>query len=224
MVRYPNSWEKNLHQLHVLALPEVVLSEGFWREFVCNLHCGGCCPHFSLDYLPLEFDILQTAYPNMVGQSMIVEGKTLITLPNEAQKDAYGFDRCQYLDHTNGSCGIHDWNPLSCQIPLISIYEVKGRGYITKRPFARGWNMTPLSGVRGDILCEMKAEFSPKQVRENDLVVLARMHEWAKYFEIETHLPEIIRTVREVMLTRNFVRYRFRRSQTPASTKTRSKR
>jgi hypothetical protein len=191
--------------------PDVVeVSRAFFREMSCYGMCGGCCRQWTLDYLPEESTHFCNYYPDIdvVRRDIIVNNQAypIVTLSGPVPPVARGITWCSYFDPDEGNCQIHLMNPLSCQMPLITVrnYSRDGKTYavLTKSPFGRGWNMVHygskwdhLRGSDRGVPCQQLGSFSEKQFFENDLPTLARLCRWAEYFQIPTYLPDLIQGV-----------------------------
>lgn len=191
---------------------KVLLSEMFFREYKCLPHCGGCCPSFTLDYLPEEWEKFVQNYPlrRHLGRPHEVEiffpesqsGTVTPTMqippdPQFISGPSYKGDkistipRCQFLQLDSGYCGVHEANPLSCKIELIKFWRYGTEGRILKGMIGRSWVVMTVEGTRG-ARCQILPEVSATQIQENDLPVLRTMLEWSQRFGIETWLPELI--------------------------------
>lgn len=183
----------------ILEPPKILkISDTFFRKFGCYLNCGACCPVFSLDYLIeearsaiLEYPVLDSLF-NPVD-TVPINGKVFqIWTIDQVPQEIRGHQFCRFVNWENSACTIHKANPISCRIELIKFRRQTNRGYIMKGPFGRAWKMPKAStGTRGDLLCTFD-EYSAVQLVQNDLPVLDRLLRWATFFEIPTHLPEVI--------------------------------
>lgn len=190
----------------------VLLSDAFFREYKCLPHCGGCCPSFTLDYLPEEWEQFSQNYPQY--QHLGVSNDVEISFPKSQQKKitptfqippnpqfitgpSYKGDRtsviprCQFLQLDSGYCGVHQSNPLSCRIELIKFWRYGTEGRVLKGMIGRSWVVMTVDSTRG-ALCQILPEASATQIRENDLPILRTMLEWSRRFGIGTWLPELI--------------------------------
>jgi len=233
-VRLPDSVEKICKQLGAVAQSpftayntsypaplEVVLSRAFFRKYSCYPMCGGCCLNFSLDWTPAEYPTLEEKYPEVANRckprSIWVNGKEVIVFTIDQGKglELFGKNWCSYLEMTNQTCNIHEWNPFSCQVELIKFRTIwrEGvpRGYLLKGPFGRGWEMSRASDGQRGVICDFEQEFSPRQFEENDLPVLKRALHWANHLGIETHLPRILDWVLKQVEDRTFQELRIER-------------
>jgi len=208
-VRHPNSYEKTITQLAIVAVqpftvdgvvhvpPEMLkLSPTFWRRYGCHLNCGACCRWFSLDFLPCEYETLDNTQlkKGAVEKELIVNGHSVTFfsyLSPKPRKSMDGKARCDFLDFDTGACMIHSESPFSCNIELIKFRRVKKRGYIGKQAYGRAWSLRRVTDGKQGVLCDF-GEFSEVQFRENDTPALKRMQAWGEHLGIETHLPKIV--------------------------------
>ena len=164
------------------------VSPHIFRGFTCPAGCGGCCPRFSLDYLPEELkpDSLPTS-----GREVLVNDKPFV-IYSDLQKD-HNNHHCKNLNMDNGRCGIHGRQPFSCDFELIRFIEfqdVDHPNYVTQKLFGRGWQMLRVDGERG-ALCEM----TPVDYHTINEAIrkFKRLKQWTDYFEIKTKIPVIIK-------------------------------
>lgn len=164
----------------------LIVSPLLLRNFTCPPKCGGCCPKFTLDYIPSENK------PDTVVERVIDFNNKQIIIYTDDQKENLSA-KCKNLNFENGRCNIHKINPFSCDFELIR-FLVSNDGsrksnYMMQRLFGRGWNMMRIDGSRG-ALCEM-TNFVPSDVDE---VVrkLNRLNSWLSYFEINNHKVDAI--------------------------------
>jgi Fe-S-cluster containining protein len=160
----------------------LVVSPLIFRGFSCPVQCGGCCPRFSLDYLPYE----KKPYA-LEAREVEVNGRTLSVM-SDLQKD-HRDHFCRNLDRATGRCTIHGRHPFSCDFELIRFIRYEERVIQTQKLFNRGWAMIRVDGGRG-ARCEMLPATS--ETMSEVLRKLRRLKEWADFFGINTHLPTII--------------------------------
>jgi hypothetical protein len=153
-----------------------------FRGYTCPPGCGGCCPRFSLDYLPWESPPIDVR-PRIIE----IDGRR-VTVLSDLQIDHRNY-HCRHLDQSTGRCKIYDFRPFSCDFELIRFIQQQGRTLLLQKLFGRGWAMLRVDGERG-ALCEMLPgdEGTTREV----VGKLERLEEWANYFGIPTVLPEII--------------------------------
>ena len=207
-VAHPVSYEKTLKQLAVVAtkpftvngqqyIPPGILklSPTFWRKYGCHLNCGACCPLFSLDYIPDEWEKISNARLKQGATSVSIkvngERKTIFSYMPVKPRRRFDKEWCDFVDFESGICTVHNDNPLSCRIELIKFRMVKGNGYIGKQPYGRAWTMKRATDGVKKVLCDF-GQFDREQFENNDLPILRQINAWADYLGISTHLPRII--------------------------------
>jgi Fe-S-cluster containining protein len=172
----------------VLYKPKpLTVSPLIFRGFTCPQRCGGCCPRFTLDYLPSE------AAPYELEEREIDINGRVVSIRSDTQK-LNRDHRCRNLDKQTGRCLIYGRHPFSCDFELIRFISHKDQAYITQKLFARGWAMKRVDGGRG-ALCEMLPADSSTVAEV--IRKLERLKQWAVHFGIETHLDEIMAWVKD---------------------------
>jgi hypothetical protein len=157
-----------------------------FRGYTCPASCGGCCPKFSLDYLPTEKIPLGTS-PRKENFN-----NTSIEIRSDFQSGNQGHF-CKYLDFQTGRCQNYETRPFSCDFELIRfIVPKEGPIHLTQKLFGRGWAMKRVDGGRGS-LCQMtnSSASSKMEVARK----LARLQQWAEHFSIETCLETVLEWV-----------------------------
>lgn len=155
---------------------ELRVSPLLLRDFTCPAACGGCCPRFSLDFLPGE-----DMPSNVTERIVTIDGKN-VTIHSDMQSDHNGI-KCKNLNMENGRCGIYTHRPFSCDFELIRFLvsgdPSKRKNQMTQKLFGRGWNMLRVDGERG-ALCEMTpiTEQSIAEVKRK----LGRLKTWTEHF------------------------------------------
>lgn len=187
---------------------ELRVSPMLLRDFTCPEGCGGCCPRFSLDYLPGE------AMPHNTKERVVEFDGRGIVLYSDMQND-HNSVKCRNLNWENGRCGIYTHRPFSCDFELIRFLvsgdPSKRKNQLTQKLFGRGWNMLRVDHERG-ALCEMTpvTNASIAEVKRK----LNRLKSWTEYFglvdtkvqsvlnwiEIETLVPG--NTIKPLFLTK----------------------
>ena len=163
-----------------------------FRGFTCPTRCGGCCPRFSLDYLPYE------ALPDieLEPRTIAINGKAIMLMSDK--QDDHKNHHCRNLDMRWGRCKIHGRQPFSCDFELIRFLEYQAtskrdpRALITQKLFGRGWAMLRVDGERG-ALCEMTEADSATKAEV--LRKLNRLQQWSAHFGIRTKLGAIMEWV-----------------------------
>lgn len=168
-----------------------------FRGFTCPAGCGGCCPRFSLDYLPYE----------PLPEGVNLEPRTVTMTTNGGvheiqilsdKQDDHKNHHCRNLNMDDGRCGIHGRQPFSCDFELIRFLEFAptevrdARSVVTQKLFGRGWAMLRVDGERG-ALCEMTPADAHTQAET--LRKLRRLQEWSAHFGIRTKLGTIMEWV-----------------------------
>lgn len=163
------------------------ISPLIFRGFTCPTQCGGCCPRFSLDYLPSE------NHPeNLHRRYVSVNGREFAVL-SDLQNDHVAH-HCRNLESQSGRCEIYEQRPFSCDFELIRFILRRDRPYVTQKLYGRGWIMLRVDGQRG-ARCEMT---TPNAFSVNEVVrKFERLDQWARYFHIETWISEILIWLRE---------------------------
>jgi len=169
------------------------VSPGLLRGFICPEGCAGCCPRFSLDYLPCEkrpdSQYIRERYVEVNGKKFLIFSDL---------QDDHDDHFCRHVDKKTGRCKIHGLQPFSCDFELIrfSISRTPGRpNYINQRLFGRGWAFKRVDGGRG-ALCKITP---PTEESVSEVIrKLKRLEQWANYFEIETCIPSIITQVEDM--------------------------
>lgn len=153
------------------------------RGFTCPANCGGCCPKFSLDYIPSE------AKPS-TGQFRTIEfNGHKIEIFSDTQSENAG-KKCKYLNTENGRCNNYVTRPFSCDFELIRFFTTNtSTNRLTQMLFTRGWNMMRIDGERGALCSMIDAN---EQTKQEAIVKMQRLHEWTQHFKLQTKLPKII--------------------------------
>ena len=160
----------------------LIVSPLLFRGYNCPQNCGGCCPKFSLDYIPGE-DI---PYP-LKKRSIEINGRGIEILSDLQRSKKY--KKCINLNLKNGRCGIYENKPFSCDFELIRFIHFKDKIYLTQKLFGRGWAMKRVDGGIG-ALCSMNEP--TRDAVEEVVRKLNRLKDWADHFKIPTYLDEII--------------------------------
>lgn len=175
----PFTFRGQRHTPERLRVPPEII-----QGFTCPPGCGGCCPTFTLDYLPHE----PHPYP-LEERTVEVDGRS-VTVHSDTQADRRSEPRCRNLQHHDGRCAIHGRQPFSCDFELLATERIApqhGGGWrLTTRLFRRGWAMRRTDGGVGNA-CELTRP-TLDDVADVDRR-LARLEEWAAHFGIPTRLP-----------------------------------
>ena len=162
----------------------VVVSPLITRGYTCPSGCGGCCPRFSLDYLPLESE---RATARTTERTVEVNSLRFPVL-SDMQDDHHGY-HCRFVDASTGRCTVYENRPFTCDFELIRFLHYSDHVVITQKLFGRGWAMMRVTGQRG-ALCSMLPP-TPTSIAE---VVrkLDRLEAWAQHFSVTTCVPDIV--------------------------------
>lgn len=165
------------------------------RDFTCPPFCGGCCPKFTLDYIPGE------PMPETVEERYVTVNGEDILIYSDMQEDNKNPDmKCKNLNRHDGRCGIYLHRPFSCDFELIrfmqSQSESNPRNQLVQRKFGRGWMMKRVDGGRGS-LCEM-TPITPESIEEVKRK-LKRLEMWLEHFKIlDNKLPAVLQWIDDV--------------------------
>jgi len=162
-----------------------------FRGFTCPAGCAGCCPRFSLDYLPTE----RRPFNDMMHHKRKVEfNDREVDIISDLQEDHCGA-KCRNVNYADGRCAIHGLQPFSCDFEVIRFLEFAAPdkpNHLTSKLFGRGWAMMRVDGERG-ALCTMTPA-DEESVRDN-LRKLKRLREWAEHFGLRHRMNPIIEWV-----------------------------
>jgi Fe-S-cluster containining protein len=153
------------------------VSKGLLRGFTCPAGCGGCCPTFSLDYLPSE-----NAPYELIERTVDFNGKK-INLYSDMQKENKHF-KCKNLNLENGRCGIHGRQPFSCDFELIRFINRQGVWHVNEQLFSRGWAMRITDGGTG---AKCTITEATQETAEDVARRIRRLCEWADHFGLQNH-------------------------------------
>ena len=162
------------------------ISPLLFRDYTCPSNCGGCCPRFSLDYLPNE------EKPEGCLRRRVKINENTVIIYSDLQKDHINH-HCRYLNKENARCAIHIVRPFSCDFELIrplSFLNPNHPNVLTQKLFGRGWNMTRIDSKKG-ALCKI-TPVTEKSIEEV-IRKIKRLNEWCEHFGIESKCPEIIK-------------------------------
>ncbi len=152
------------------------------RSFECQPACGGCCPRFSLDYLPDE-PMPAGAAPRCVEVNSVAK-----TVHSDLQDDHS--DRfCRHLNKETGRCRIHALRPFSCDFELIRFTHRRDGVVLNQKMYGRGWAMTRVDGGKG-ATCRLGPPGSG--ARREVIRKLQRLGRWCEYFGVSSRVPVII--------------------------------
>lgn len=163
----------------------LAISPSLLRGFTCPENCGGCCPVFSLDYLPFE------KHPAGLFSRRVEFNGARIEIFSDLQKYNLG-KHCSKVDTHSARCDIHGYQPFSCDFELIRtavFSDPNTPNRIGQRLYGRGWALTKCNGAKG-ALCKM-LEPTAESIRESRRKIV-RLQEWSTHFGLDTWCPEII--------------------------------
>lgn len=166
---------------------DLIVSPLIFRGFTCPEHCGGCCPRFTLDYLPSEdkpYDLKE----RWISFTTVKNGSHSIKIYSDEQTD-HNNHHCRNLRHSDGRCGIHGKQPFSCDFELIRAIHYQDKTILTQRLFGRGWNFLRTDGERG-ARCEMVP--TSKESTREVIRKLRRLKYWAEHFKLDHCLDCVI--------------------------------
>ena len=165
-------------------VPKLTISPHLLRGFTCPEGCGGCCPRFSLDYIPGE----ELPY-EMGTRSVFLNGLEVLVYSDT--QDNVTTHHCANLRTDNGRCGIHGRQPFSCDFELIRFLHYADTGEVRglTKLFGRGHAMLRVDGVRG-ALCQLTpvdAATTADTVRK-----LKRLAQWCEHFGVAHRVGYIV--------------------------------
>jgi Fe-S-cluster containining protein len=187
---------------------ELWLSSSFFRGFECVDKCGGCCPHFTLDYFHgarRTLEMIDTVSGERLENRRIeVNGRPFWYLSDQ-QKD-HKDPHCRNLNKIDGRCGIYPVRPLSCSFePTIKFINYGlcqigvSRVVVTKRPFGRAWQMLRIDDGRG-AMCEWPEEADLDAVEHRDVPLFVELMKLCQQLEVQTHLFALTTHIRGALV------------------------
>lgn len=165
----------------IVAKP-LQVSPLIFRGFCCPEKCGGCCPRFSLEYIPSEL------YPPTAFQYEVAVNGNTRPLFHDPQTD-HADHHCRFLDKKSGRCLIYQRRPFHCDFELIRVFISHKQNRLSQQLFGRKWQLLRVDNCRG-ALCQMTPvdDTTVAEVMRK----LKRLKEWTDHFGVETWLPEIL--------------------------------
>lgn len=181
-------------QVFATEVNEVLITPSLFRKFICTDGCTACCQKFTLDYIPSEIKHVDHIEGFFKREVFVNGNKKAVYTNDQNDNPICDFLRVQRPGGGLG-CANYRYAPLSCiSAPQLQFIQMRpGKTYVLKKPFGRAWAMTPTPQ------CEFVEFTSPGEFDEEVkmmLSILTRFHAWAKYFKIETALPDVIRAIR----------------------------
>jgi Fe-S-cluster containining protein len=163
------------------------------RGYTCPPMCAGCCPRFSLDYLPQDMEPwpkrlkLQPRFIKINDFEMPIYSD--LQLEN---KDWH----CKNVNKSDGRCMVHGRHPFSCDFELIRFLEFHDPDHpnaLTQKLFGRGWALLRVDGERG-ARCDMLpvTDYTKSEVVRK----LRRLQMWCDYFAVKNKVDAIVDWVR----------------------------
>jgi len=212
VTRVPYEFAGKIIQPSVLEIDSKLV-----RGSICNC-CGACCKGdskgkcFSLDWLPFELEDIPNP-PQYEKRYVTFNGTDYLYYTDEQSDNTTGW--CRYLTK-DSKCAIHTYSPFSCDFELIRCYQTEKDGN-TGKMFVKTYNRPQAMlqyKFKDDPNCFYKSagkdgvkqtfyypQFRPicEVVPPNNKTVnetirkLTRLQQWAAYFNLETHLPQLIK-------------------------------
>ena len=179
--------EEFTYQNRVFKPKRLTVTPYLFRGYTCPAKCGGCCPVFTLDYLP---EPLET-HPYPLKKRFIHFNGRRIPIYSDLNQDCP--DRfCKNLDMNTGRCNIHKHNPFSCDFELtrfLHFSKEESPNRLTTKLYGRGHAFMRVDGKRG-ALCEM----TPPNDESVASIVrkLKRLEQWCNHFHLKNKLGNII--------------------------------
>lgn len=158
------------------------VSPNILRGFTCPIGCGGCCPRFSLDYLPME-----EKPDNATARKIKIDDRE-VEIFSDLQED-HQDHFCRNLNKTDGRCGIYLKRPFSCDFELIRFFQSDDSTRVSQQLFGRGWQFLRIDDGRG-----AKCEITPadQETTKETIRKLKRLETWTHHFGISTKVPRIL--------------------------------
>lgn len=176
---HPFVWRDEVVEPMALSWSSTLL-----RGFTCPAMCGGCCPTFSLDYLPDHIE----PHPYPLEERIVQFDGREVTVYEDSQ-DANRGPRCQHLNSQDGRCGIHGRQPFSCDFELIRFSRHSNGWRVSERLFGRGPLMKRVDGGVG-ALCEITP--ADPETALDVARRLDRLTIWADYFGLRRHRSRLL--------------------------------
>jgi hypothetical protein len=197
--RYPNSLDKiigtyfagvtaeSFTYKDVVYQPKpLIVSPDIFRGFTCPAQCGGCCFHFSLEYLPQE------SRPYEMSAYDVNFSGWAVPMFHDVQDD-HDDHFCRNLDKKTGRCGIHGKHPFSCDFELLRFTHFEDKAILSTRLYGRGWAFTRIDGTKR-AMCEIIP--GDRKIYDDIYRRLTRLKEWTDHFQLKTHLPSVLKWVK----------------------------
>lgn len=163
------------------------------RGFTCPSGCAGCCPRFSLDYLPQDLE----PWPERLKLQprFIKINDWEMPIYSDLQLDNTSW-HCRNVNQASGRCMVHGRHPFSCDFELIRFMEFHdpdSPNVLTQKLFGRGWALLRVDEQRG-ALCTMTPidDYTKSEVVRK----LQRLKVWCDYFAVKNKVDTIIEWVK----------------------------
>jgi hypothetical protein len=154
------------------------------RGFTCPEMCAGCCPRFSLDYLP------GSQMPYELERRLVSFNGTMIEIFSDLQLDNTSY-HCINVDK-KGRCSIHGKQPFSCDFELIRFLifsDETAPNHLVQKLFGRGFSMMRIGGERG-ALCKMTP--ATKESINEVVRKLRLLEKWCLHFGLQKNKVKAI--------------------------------
>lgn len=166
------------------------ITELLFRGYECPENCAGCCPVFSLDYLPTE------THPQGLNKREVILNDVKVPVYSDLQVNNKTI-KCKNVNYRNGRCKIHGKQPFSCDFELIRTLmyrDAKKPNVMLTRLFGRGWALTKIDGSKG-ALCVIGTirDKSVKDIKRK----ITRLNQWCDHFKINSHCPDILKWIEQ---------------------------
>ena len=170
----------------VYAPKPLRVSPAFFHEYTCKLGCAGCCPRFSLDYLPEEE---RPDYPHQ-ERTVRINGRDVV-LYSKLQSPRPERRFCDNVNLETGACMVHGKQPFSCDFETLRFTHFADHSWLGTRPYGRGWNMMRVDGQRG-AMCEFPKTATLEALAEAERKLM-RLQRWAHAAGLLTYIPAVLR-------------------------------
>lgn len=180
VTREPFTYKKHLFTPKPLSVSPLI-----FRDYTCPPGCAGCCPRFSLVYLPFE------AHPYPLQKKVVQINNLPVTLYEDRQEDITRYHCRNVME--DGRCSVHGKQPFSCDFELLRFIHFKDKSLLMTKLFGRGWNLLKIDGTRG-ALCEI-VEMS-EDGKADIYRKLSRLQDWCTHLGVKnTYIPDILQYI-----------------------------
>lgn len=182
----PFEYKGKRHEVRTLTVSPLIL-----RGFTCPAGCGGCCPVFSLDYLPEPHEQHPKSLP-LAPRAVYFNGQQVEvwTQWQDKREDHH----CMNLNMDDGRCGVHGRQPFSCDFELIRFFHTPETNSARAgvQLFGRGHAMLRVDNVRG-ALCTITPA-TAESVADTRRKLL-RLAQWCDWFGLEHRIHAILKWI-----------------------------